>query len=209
MAGKATQGRLILPETTAAQLKTSNPILKARQLHFEADTGKAKLGDGVKPWNDLPYAGGASDPDLWKGLSGTYVGENLKADSQWVDPIGAGKIGINFNLAPDDLNYDFDFYMDGVFYVNANIIITQDGLLGNPGTSSTSPSAVMWVRPIEPPYICIGAAPLIGFQDWIGCNLSGIAKVSNGGGIGIHVWSPSELIDSDLCALTFEIVKIG
>lgn len=58
MAGKATQGRLILPETTAAQLKASNPILKVRQLHYECDTGKAKVGDGVTHWNNLPYVGG-------------------------------------------------------------------------------------------------------------------------------------------------------
>lgn len=57
MADKATQGRLILPETTAAQLKASNPILKARQLHYECDTGKAKVGDGVSHWNDLAYVG--------------------------------------------------------------------------------------------------------------------------------------------------------
>lgn len=52
MADKATQGRLILPETTAAELETSNPILKEGQLFITKD-GVAKIGDGATRWASL------------------------------------------------------------------------------------------------------------------------------------------------------------
>lgn len=52
MADKATQGRLILPETTAAELETSNPVLRDGQLFITKD-GVAKIGDGVTRWVDL------------------------------------------------------------------------------------------------------------------------------------------------------------
>ncbi len=41
---------------TAAQLAALDPVLYERQLCFETDTRKAKLGDGVSAWNALPYA---------------------------------------------------------------------------------------------------------------------------------------------------------
>ena len=40
---------------TAAQLATENPILVARQLVIESDTGKMKLGNGTTAYNSLPY----------------------------------------------------------------------------------------------------------------------------------------------------------
>lgn len=52
MADKATQGRLILPETTAAELETSNPVLRDGQLFITKD-GVAKIGDGATRWAAL------------------------------------------------------------------------------------------------------------------------------------------------------------
>ena len=34
-----------------------NPILKQGEPGFEYDTNKLKIGDGITPWNDLPYQG--------------------------------------------------------------------------------------------------------------------------------------------------------
>jgi hypothetical protein len=34
-----------------------NPILQAGEAGFEIDTGQVKIGDGVKPYNSLPYTG--------------------------------------------------------------------------------------------------------------------------------------------------------
>lgn len=40
---------------TSSSWTTGNPVLLARQLGFETNTGKCKLGDGTTAWNSLPY----------------------------------------------------------------------------------------------------------------------------------------------------------
>lgn len=40
---------------TAAELTTANALLAVRELCYETDTGKWKLGDGSTLWNALPY----------------------------------------------------------------------------------------------------------------------------------------------------------
>jgi hypothetical protein len=46
-----------------------NPVLADRQMGWETDTRRVKLGDGVTAWNDLPYAAGtASDVDTVAGV---------------------------------------------------------------------------------------------------------------------------------------------
>ena len=39
-----------------------NPVLAEGEPGFETDTGRFKIGDGVTPWNDLPYASGTVTP---------------------------------------------------------------------------------------------------------------------------------------------------
>lgn len=53
----------------AAELTTRNEVLYNRELCFETDTGKSKIGDGITAWNDLPYlpAGGGT---IWRTGSG-------------------------------------------------------------------------------------------------------------------------------------------
>lgn len=52
------KGRIQHPMYTAAALTEENPVLLAGEVVYESDTGRHKLGDGVKGWNALPYAGG-------------------------------------------------------------------------------------------------------------------------------------------------------
>lgn len=42
----------------AATWAVNNPVLMEGEVGWEKDTGKSKLGDGVTPWNSLPYARG-------------------------------------------------------------------------------------------------------------------------------------------------------
>lgn len=51
-------GRLQLPQYTAAALTAANPVLLDGEVVYESDTRRHKIGDGVKAWNALPYAGG-------------------------------------------------------------------------------------------------------------------------------------------------------
>lgn len=47
---------------TAAFWESENPILHPGEPGFEKNTKWYKIGDGVTPWNDLPYIGLKGDP---------------------------------------------------------------------------------------------------------------------------------------------------
>lgn len=45
---------------TASRWATLNPVLKNGEAGFVYDNNKIKIGDGVTPWNSLPYIDGAT-----------------------------------------------------------------------------------------------------------------------------------------------------
>lgn len=45
---------------TAAAWSAANPVLAAREIGWETDTRKCKMGNGSTAWNSLPYANTAS-----------------------------------------------------------------------------------------------------------------------------------------------------
>jgi hypothetical protein len=47
--------RIRLRRGTAAEWATANPVLADGEPGFEKDTGKEKVGDGIRAWVDLPY----------------------------------------------------------------------------------------------------------------------------------------------------------
>jgi hypothetical protein len=47
--------RIQMRRDTAARWTEVNPILLNGEFGLETDTGKAKLGDGVKTWSELNY----------------------------------------------------------------------------------------------------------------------------------------------------------
>ena len=50
-----------LKRGTAARWVEVNPILQQGEPGFEYDTYSLKIGDGVTPWNDLPYVVGKAE----------------------------------------------------------------------------------------------------------------------------------------------------
>lgn len=42
----------------AARWIEKDPVLESGEPGYEEDTGKFKLGDGIRNWTNLPYAGG-------------------------------------------------------------------------------------------------------------------------------------------------------
>lgn len=56
---------------TAAVLHSSNVVLEDGQVGVEIDSRLFKVGNGVTPWNDLPYANINSVQSVWVGLSQT------------------------------------------------------------------------------------------------------------------------------------------
>ena len=81
---------------TASQWATANTVLGVREIGFEVPTGgvgkglvKMKMGDGVTPWNKLPYA-------IVDGLSVTAIVQNLDTDAtDKVPSVSAVKNKIN------------------------------------------------------------------------------------------------------------------
>jgi len=49
--------------STASDWTTKNPVLLSGEPAVETDTGKFKIGDGVKTWTALPYVGGGGHGD--------------------------------------------------------------------------------------------------------------------------------------------------
>ena len=71
-----------------------NPILASGEMGIEKDTDKFKFGDGVTPWNELPYAtatgGGISEPSIQTGSVSGITGTSLTVA---VDVLAFGSIG--------------------------------------------------------------------------------------------------------------------
>lgn len=55
MACTTKNAKILLRRDTAANWIAINPILGDGEQGYEKDTGKMKIGDGVTPWNALPY----------------------------------------------------------------------------------------------------------------------------------------------------------
>jgi hypothetical protein len=53
--------RIQLRRGKAAFWASENPILHSGEPGYETNTRKWKVGDGVTPWNDLPYSSGGAD----------------------------------------------------------------------------------------------------------------------------------------------------
>jgi hypothetical protein len=64
-----------LIRNTYAGWVSSNPIIALGDTGFERDTGRSKIGDGVKTWNDLNYFNGTSGSGGGGGfIRNTYAG---------------------------------------------------------------------------------------------------------------------------------------
>ena len=57
MADQTISGKILLRNDTASNWTTVNPVLSKGEVGIEIDTNKFKIGDGVKTWTQLGYAG--------------------------------------------------------------------------------------------------------------------------------------------------------
>lgn len=49
------KARIVPRNDISSNWTSANPVLLKNEIGIEIDTGKIKLGDGVKNWNDLAY----------------------------------------------------------------------------------------------------------------------------------------------------------
>lgn len=50
---------------------STNPVLRAREIGVETNTGKFKIGDNTTQWNSLAYAGGGTGSSITDNGDGT------------------------------------------------------------------------------------------------------------------------------------------
>lgn len=55
MACVTTNAKILLRRDTSANWTSTNPILANGEQGYETDTGRMKIGDGVKTWSQLAY----------------------------------------------------------------------------------------------------------------------------------------------------------
>ncbi len=113
MPGDTSNSSVRIRRRTAAWFTANNLVLFEAQFGYETDTRRMKLGDGVTPWNDLPYmdvdtsddgAGGGiqtagSDTQVQFNDGGTMAGD---ADLTWnktTNTLALGGTDTGINLA--------------------------------------------------------------------------------------------------------------
>ena len=57
-------GPIQLRGGTAADLTSVNLLPARREIVVEVDTGRIKVGDGVRKWNELPYSFGITEANI-------------------------------------------------------------------------------------------------------------------------------------------------
>lgn len=94
--------RIQLRRDTKANWAANNPVLLLAEFGYEYDTGKAKIGDGVNPWNDLPYFSG----DIVGALKFTDLSDapsGYSGSAGYFLQVNPGSTGISFG-SPDSIS---------------------------------------------------------------------------------------------------------
>lgn len=55
MACVTTNAKILIRRDVSTNWTSINPILSDGEMGYEKDTGKMKIGDGIKRWNQLAY----------------------------------------------------------------------------------------------------------------------------------------------------------
>ena len=95
----STIARIQLRRDTAASWFTVNPVLANGEPGVEIDERRIKFGDGITPWNDLPYfVGRGSDANTWPSVLCRFdirLSAPLTTVTLPWQPVGAVTVAIN------------------------------------------------------------------------------------------------------------------
>jgi hypothetical protein len=122
----------------AIEWEIVNPILAQAELATEIDTGRFKLGDGIRHWNDLPYSSGPPGPQGPQGIQGIPGQDGVIGHDGAQGPQGPqgpqGEVG---PVGPEGPRYTLPKASD----CNLGGVIIGDGLLVDTvGRISVDPS---------------------------------------------------------------------
>lgn len=77
--------RIQMRRDTVANWTSANPTLAQGESGLETDTGNIKMGDGLLPWNSLPYVAVYAATTLAAGTTLTSTDNYIKVflDGKW------------------------------------------------------------------------------------------------------------------------------
>lgn len=74
----------------SATFTAQNPVLLQGEPATESDTGKKKIGDGVTPWNSLPYESGSGLPNGGNPGDILMKSDYANGDADWQPTLDGG-----------------------------------------------------------------------------------------------------------------------
>ena len=95
MATKRIKAIIQFRRGNAAEWTQVNPILRAGEPGFELDEGGLKIGNGLTPWNELPYAGKGGSVDFPTFIQDPQDGQVLLYNAET-------HVWENYNLADEN-----------------------------------------------------------------------------------------------------------
>lgn len=116
---------------TAAEWAAANPVLADGEPGVERDTGKQKIGDGVRTWNALPYTATKGDP----GPAGVADDASVKALLDNPNSQTAGKLSATY--APAFADTGITYNVDGTVATVTEGGITTSYTYNADGTVAT------------------------------------------------------------------------
>ena len=126
---------------TAAALAALNEVPLSRELVFETDTGRAKLGDGETAYNALAYTAGGAPVELQ--ASATHLQWRPVGDPTWIDLVALsdlsgddGDPGREIELQVSSTHVQWRYIGDPAW----NDLIARSALQGDPGPPGPSSS---------------------------------------------------------------------
>lgn len=136
--------RFVLRRGLAADWTAKNEVLLQGEFGLELDTGKKKVGDGVTPWNGLPYDGGGTLSTVEPLQGGGNMAEDLVLSIAPATRASAGSMS-----AADKVLLDATHGDGTSTQVGATLMQTGSSVAAMPTSSSAVSKSIVFDVPYD------------------------------------------------------------
>ena len=122
---------------TAQEWSTVNPVLAVAEMCIETDTDLFKIGNGVDPWNDLPYGGlrgyiGSTGSTGFTGSIGSMIVDNVvyvsKSGNDLNDGLALNTSKLTIKAALAAATYGTTIFVKSGDYTENNPLLVPEGV---------------------------------------------------------------------------------